>query len=97
MLGEIFRQRMKAFIGPVRYFWRRGRAFLLQRNIIPELETAAAVLSDDREVDLRTLTLWLILPNQTSVFHTLEAFERKPCDAPPRVQLPPYRIFKRNT
>jgi hypothetical protein len=72
VLGEIFRQRMKAYIGPVRYFWRRGRAILLQRNIIPELQNAAAVLRDDREVTLRTLTLWLIPPNQTSVFHTLE-------------------------
>lgn len=67
---------MEAYIGLVRYLWRRGRAFLLQRNIMPELQAAAAALSHDREVTLRTLTLWLILPNQTSVFHILEAWAK---------------------
>jgi hypothetical protein len=45
---------MKAYIGTMRCFWRRGRAFLLQRKIIPELQSAAAALSDEREVTLST-------------------------------------------
>ncbi len=98
MPGEIFRQRVKAYIGTVSYSWRRGRAFALHRDIIPGLQTAAAaaLLSDDREAALRTLTAWLILPNQARGFQTLE-LGRKPCDVPPRVQIAPYRIFKRNT
>ena len=35
-----------AYIGTMRCFWRRDRAFLLQRKIIPELQTAAAALND---------------------------------------------------